>query len=165
MKITPIDLRKQEFRKTLQGYDRHEVNAFLEMVANELEEFLKEHAALTERIRDLDGKIEDYRKMEKTLQETLLSAQKTVDELRKNAEKEAELILRNARVEADGIVAEAKNDISQLRVEISSLRSEREAFLSQFEGLIQAQKRFLEAYQIKKEVKIPSLAGIFDKLE
>ncbi|MCH7761607.1 DivIVA domain-containing protein [candidate division TA06 bacterium] len=165
MKITPIDLRKQEFRNALRGYDRHEVNAFLEMVANELDELLREHAALTERIRDQDGKIDDYRQMEKTLQETLFSAQKTVDELRKNAEKEAELILRNAKIEADGVVADARNEIVQLREEISSLRSEKEAFLAQFEGLIQAQKRFLSAYQERKEKEVPSLVGVFEKIE
>ena len=38
MKITPLDLRKQEFKKGMRGYDVHEVDAFLEMVAKEMEE-------------------------------------------------------------------------------------------------------------------------------
>jgi cell division initiation protein len=144
LKITPIDLRKQEFKKALKGYERHEVNAFLEMVANELEEFLREHAALTERIRDLDGKIGDYRQMERTLQETILNAQKTVDDLKKNAEKEAEVLLKNARVEAEGILS--------------------------FEGLVQAQKRVLDAHQEREGIttrarEMPSLIGVFEKLE
>jgi cell division initiation protein len=170
LKITPIDLRKQEFKKALKGYERHEVNAFLEMVANELEEFLREHAALTERIRDLDGKIGDYRQMERTLQETILNAQKTVDDLKKNAEKEAEVLLKNARVEAEGILSAAKNEIVRLKGEISTLKSEKEVFLAQFEGLVQAQKRVLDAHQEREGIttrarEMPSLIGVFEKLE
>ena len=170
LKITPIDLRKQEFKKALQGYDRNEVHGFLEMVANELEEHLREHAALLERIRDLDGKIEDYRNMEKTLQDTLLNAQKTVDELRKNAQKEAELILRNARLKAEEILSGAKNEIAKLRGDLASLRSEKETYLAQFEGLLQAQQRVLANHhegRVKnsREREIPSLIGVFEKLE
>ena len=170
MNISPIDLRKQEFKRALRGFDQHEVNAFLEMVANELEEFLREHASLTERIRDLDGKIEDYRNMEKTLKETLLGAQKTVEEMRKNAEKEATLLLLNARVEAEGIVSEARNEISKLRGEITTLRSEKEAFLAQFEGLVQAEQRVLESHReergtVSRRMELSSLMGVFEKIE
>ena len=170
MNITPVDLRKQVFKKALRGYDCHEVNGFLEMVSNELEDFLREHALLTERLRELDGKIEDYRNMEKTLKETLVSAQKTVDELRKNAEKEAALILQDAKVEAEGIVSEARNEIARLRGEITSLRSERESFLAQFEGLIQAEQKVLECYRdergkVPERIEMSSLLGIFEKIE
>ncbi len=40
MKITPLDIRKQEFKAGFKGYDKNEVNVFLEMIAKEMEELI-----------------------------------------------------------------------------------------------------------------------------
>jgi cell division initiation protein len=143
MKITPLDIRKTEFKTIFKGYDKNEVSVFLEMVAKEMEELIKENTIYMEQLRDLDSKIEDYRRMEKTLQNTLTSAQKTTDELRRNAEKESELILRNARIQADHIVEEAHSQANKYKTQIASLKSQRDTFIAQFKGLVEAQLHVL----------------------
>ena len=40
MKITPIDISKQEFKKIMRGYDPVEVDTFLEMLGNEYENLI-----------------------------------------------------------------------------------------------------------------------------
>ena len=143
MKITPLDIRKQEFKAGFKGYDKNEVNVFLEMIAKEMEELIKENTIYMEQLRDLDSKIEDYRRMEKTLQNTLTSAQKTTDELRRNAEKEAELILRNGRIQSDHILEEARSEANKYKTQIVSLKSQRDSFIAQFRGLVEAQLQVL----------------------
>ncbi len=146
MKITPLDIRKQEFKRGLRGFDVHEVQAFLEMVANEMEELVRENTSFSEKLKELDQKVEDYRRMEKTLQDTLTSAQRTTDELRRNAEKEAELLVRNAKIQVDHLLEEARTKIVSLRSEIASLEKQRDAFLANFKGLVDAQGKILSNY-------------------
>lgn len=153
MKITPLDIRKQEFRKSVRGFDVHEVEAFLEMVANEMEELVKENTSFSEKLRELDQKVEDYRRMEKTLQDTLTSAQRTTDELRRNAEKEAELLVRNAKIQVDHLLEEARTKIVTLKAEIASLQAQRDAFLANFKGLVDAQGRVLSTYMSQLSVE------------
>ncbi len=154
MKITPLDIRKQEFKKVFKGYDKHEVDIFLEMVAKEMEDLIKENTALIEQVRELEAKIEDYRRMEKTLQDTLTSAQRTTDELRRKAEREAENIIKNAKLEAEKILNEAHKKMQDLLSQISALKSQRDAFISQFRGFLEAQLRMLmEMEEGKKEEK------------
>ena len=150
MKITPLDLRKQEFKKAMRGYDVHEVDAFLEMVAKEMEELLRENSLLTERLRELDLKIDDYRNMEKTLQGTLTSAQRTADDLKKNAGKEAELIVRNAKMKAARLIEEGRAKVSDLQTEVSALEEQREVFMAKFRSMIEVQQRLLEAHSMGK---------------
>ena len=144
MKVTPLDIRKQEFKKVLKGYDKHEVDIFLEMVAKEMEEFIRENNTLIEQVRELDSKIEDYKRMEKTLQDTLMSAQKTTDELRRNAEKESELIVKNAQMKAEDIINEAKKQVRSLYNQIAALKTQKEGFISQMKGFLYSQLRMLE---------------------
>lgn len=154
MKLTPLDIRKQEFKRVMKGYDKHEVDIFLEMVAKEMEDLNRENNILREQNKELDAKIEDYRRMEKTLQDTLLSAQKTTDELRKNAEKEAELIIKNAKIQAEEMMNNARKHIQDLERQISALKTQKDTFIAQLRGYLQSQLRMLhEIENAEQEVE------------
>ena len=58
--MTSSDVRKQRFRKTVWGYDREEVETFLEMVADELEKACQERAALEDQMKRLQGNMREY---------------------------------------------------------------------------------------------------------
>jgi len=45
MKISPLDIRRQRFKKALRGYDSAEVDAFLEMLADAWEETVETREA------------------------------------------------------------------------------------------------------------------------
>ena len=143
-KVTPLDIRKQTFKKGMRGYETGEVQAFLEMVAKEFEELARENAALLERMAGLDAQIEDYRKMEKALRETMLAAQQTTEGIKENARAEADLLLREAQHKADGIVAEARHRAQGLQRDVAVLAQQRNVFIAQFKSLVESQLNLLE---------------------
>src|SRR5437899_12559355 len=49
--LTPLDIRKQEFRKTLRGYDTAGVEDFQVRVADALERAIRERQVLEERLK------------------------------------------------------------------------------------------------------------------
>lgn len=154
MNITPLDIRKQEFKKSFNGYDKHEVESFLGMIADQMEDLIRSNMQYSESIRDLDRKIDDYRRMEQTLQDTLTSAQKTTDELRKNAQKEAELISRNARIEAEHYLQSAKMEANDLKSEIKTLITMKNNFIAKFKGMIDAYIKLLEQEVLDHKVDV-----------
>lgn len=155
MKLTPLDIRKQTFKKKgMGGYDPAEVQAFLETVAAELEELIRENTSLAERLQGLDGKIEDYRRMEKTLQDTLMSAQKTSDELRENAERRAELLLREAQFKADQIIGEARARLMDLQRQIADLKNLRTSYLAKFRSLLESHLDMLQFQEMDSGIRI-----------
>lgn len=139
-----MDIRKQTFKKGMRGYETGEVQAFLEMVAKEFEELARENAALLERMAGLDAQIEDYRKMEKALRETMLAAQQTTEGIKENARAEADLLLREAQHKADGIVTEARHRAQGLQRDVAVLEQQRNAFIAQFKSLVESQLNLLE---------------------
>ncbi|MGD8979154.1 MAG: DivIVA domain-containing protein [candidate division WOR-3 bacterium] len=149
MPITPLEIRKQEFKKKVRGYDPHEVHDFLDMVATEIEELLRENASLKERVKDMDSKIEDYRRMEKILQDTLTTTQQAADELKSGAKKEAETVIANARVEAQRFLKEAQIELSKLREETKIVEHQKMLLVSEFRGLLESYLRLLERLEKK----------------
>ncbi len=154
MKIAPIEIKNADFPRALRGYNPEKVREFLKTVAEQMEELIRENLTLNERIRDLDGKVEDYRRMENIMKEALLTTQKTTEELKKNAQREAELIISNAKLEAEKILENTKRELRKLKEEIEMLKSKKEGFLWEFKALLDAQVEWLKGqFKLLEEEK------------
>ena len=101
MRVTPLDIRKQEFRKTMRGLDSDEVYAFLNTVAEEYEIVLSDNKRFREHVFELEERIKEYKGMEDNLRNTLLTAERVTAEAKENARREAGLLIREAEVEAE----------------------------------------------------------------
>ncbi len=147
MRITPLDIRKQDFRKVMRGYEPEEVQAFLTTVADEYEAVLLDNKQLRERILELDEKIQEYRHMEKTLRDTLMTAERVLAEAKDNARKEAELILKDAEMRSQQSLEGFRRLATDLRREVVDLHKEKEGYLARFRGLAEAQIQFIANHQ------------------
>jgi cell division initiation protein len=143
MRITPLDIRKQPFRKTFRGFDSDEVNSFLEMVANEFETVISQNSEMMTQIKNMEIRLDGYTKIEKTLNETLLTAQKATDEARHNAQKEAELIIKDAQIRAGRYEDESRHRVHELESELVSLKNQRDSFLARFRSMLKTQVELL----------------------
>lgn len=122
MKLTPLDIRHKEFRRGMRGYADVEVDEFLDEVADEYERLFKENIDLNERVEALEDKVSQYKRIEETLQKTLVSAQQSAEELKANASKESQLILRDAELKARQMVSDLYSDRQNLEKQIQGLR-------------------------------------------
>lgn len=139
MRITPLDIRKHPFRKTFKGFDPDQVNSFLNMVADEVESLIRQNNELATQLKSADQKLEHYTRIEKTLNETLLTAQRATDEARVNAQKEAELILKDAQVRAARYEDEVRRKVDSIEGELVTLRNQRDSFLARFRAMLRTQ--------------------------
>ncbi len=144
MRITPLDIRKQPFKKVLRGFDKDAVNSFLEMVANEYEKIIKQNDEFATKVKVLQGRIEEYEKIERTLSETLLTAQRATDEARLNAQKEAELIIKDAQIRSDKYEDQSRQNVNRLEGELNSLKIQRDSFLARFQSMLRDQLSLVE---------------------
>jgi cell division initiation protein len=100
-RITVVDVQHRTFKRALQGYDRSDVDAFLDEIIESLEDEASARAALEAEIADLRERISHFKSMEESLQSTLLLAQRTADEVKAAAHKEADLIKQEARLQSE----------------------------------------------------------------
>ena len=144
MRLTPLDIRKQEFKKAMRGLDADEVYAFLSTIADEYEAVINDNKALRERLLELDDKVQEYRNMEKTLRDTLITAERVTVEAKDNARREAELIVKEAQIEADKAVRDVRGTAMRLRQEIQTLKQQKDGYLSRLKVLIESHMKFIE---------------------
>ena len=149
MKLTPLDIQQQKFKVKLRGYDRQEVETFLEMVSEDISSLLKEYNASKAELKKHEVQLNDFRENERVIQQTIMATQKVVDDLKRNAQRESELIISEAKVEAEKIVNDAKlraekmisegrEALEKIRKDLSDLKNRKMecefAFLSMLES-------------------------------
>lgn len=144
MKLTPLDIRKQPFPRVLRGFDPDAVNSFLEHVANDFQEIVSQNNEFATKLKSLEQQLESYTKIEKVLNETLITAQRSSDEAKVNAQKEAELIIKDAQIRADRYESETRRRVDLLENEIISIRNQRDSFLARFRAMLSTQLNLLE---------------------
>ncbi|KAF0219185.1 MAG: hypothetical protein FD174_2271 [Geobacteraceae bacterium] len=144
MKISPLDIRQQQFKgKLLGGLDSEDVDAFLQSVAQEMEELIRESTELKEQARKAAAEADEMKQREGNLRETMLAAQKVIEEMKANSEKEARLIVSEAELKAERLLADAENKLIQLNNQIQELRREKLQFESAFKSLLDTHYKML----------------------
>ena len=108
MKITPLEIRQKAFERTLRGYDKDEVNAFLQSLSQEWERTLDECKEMRIKLEATEKEVNKLREVESSLFKTLKTAEDTGASVIDQANKTAELILRENQLNADALLHEAK---------------------------------------------------------
>jgi cell division initiation protein len=127
MPLTPVEVRHQQLRRGLLGYQRAPVDHLLEEVAESFELVWRERADLADRVEALEADLARHVELEGLLRSTLISAERAAQEQRDRARREADTILNEAQAEARTITREARAQKERLdgdsRRIVSLLRS------------------------------------------
>lgn len=139
--LTPLDVRKKkgDFSRALRGYDPAVVDGFLDLVAERMEELVRENLALRERSGALADTVAGFREREQAMNEALVSAQQLREELRSQASRDSELLLREARGEAEQIRAAAQREAAEAAEARRRVEGQRLRFLRSFRAFVERQ--------------------------
>ena len=144
MKITPLDIQQQQFKgKMFGGLDPEDVDTFLQLVAGELEELIRENTELKDQARRAAANMEEMKEKEVTLRETMLAAQKITEEMKANAQKEATLLVSEAELKAENILADANRKLAELNSQIQEMRREKLQFETALKSLLDTHYKML----------------------
>ena len=149
-RLTAMDIERQDFARKLRGFDPEEVKLFLRAVAEELERVNLENATLREENGALTQRLDDFKDRERTLQETLVTAQKMSADLKDRSKHEAELLVKEARVKAERLLEQAQDQLQALENEIGRLRLEKDAFENRLRAAIEEHLSLLDLRRQEK---------------
>lgn len=142
--ITPSDLYNTEFKNALMGgYDKPEVDTFLERVADAFEALINRVKELQDSLEEERNDMAELREMEHTLRDALASAQRfnedTLDSARRQADAivaDAETARAKAGLEAEALPNALREEIEELRAERNRLRMDLRAMLAAHTALL-----------------------------
>lgn len=154
MKLTALEIKQQQFEKSLRGYDVGEVKAFLNVVSTEWEYQVARNREMEREVEQLKDKLKHYERVEQALHETLHAAKETADQRLSSAKKEARNRIEKAEMEAEAIMSSARQQRHLVRQNILSLLNRREE-------VIRGMKSYLELAQESLHSFAKDESGVF----
>ena len=148
--LTPLDIRKQEFRKTLRGYDTAGVEDFQARVADALERAIRDRQVLEERLSALTEQLRVFRDREKAMNEALVAAQQLRQDTRAAAEREGQVIVREAQAEAKRVLDEVQSAESAVQARMAETQRQFQQYVGGFRALLERHLAELRALDGQK---------------
>lgn len=142
--LTPLDIRKQQFKKKMSGYDPDEVDAFLDMMANEFETLLQAIAETKQKNDDLNDELKEYKSIDRELRDTLIMVKQLKESTRAEVAKEADLLVQQAEAEADSLVRQARIEKKNLAEKIEQLKTDQESIEIKARAMTKTLRRLLQ---------------------
>lgn len=137
----------EKFHYEANGYNRSEVNAFIERVIRETEGIINKCQEQKDEIKDLKDKLESYKVLEDSINKSIVNAEKTSDNIK-----------RLAREEANVIVSDAKNNASRI-VNDALIRSER------IEQQADVLERNIKIFKRKLKIIVEQQLAVVEEIE
>ncbi|MFV0274746.1 MAG: DivIVA domain-containing protein [Bacilli bacterium] len=113
----------EKFKSSLNGYDKNQVNAFIDDMITKLEDIIKITNEKDRELKHLNETIQFYKNMEQTLSRAIITIQDTNDSIRNLAISDSKRIVLDAKNEAELIVSDAKVKAKEIDDKISNLNT------------------------------------------
>ncbi|WP_372635018.1 DivIVA domain-containing protein [Fodinibius sp.] len=146
MKLTALEIKQQNFEKSLRGYDKAEVEAFLNLMSNEWEHMVSKNRELQKKVDDLEEKIKHYERVEEALHETLQTAKESAEQKLTAARREAQTKIEKAEMEAETIIRDASQQRQQVRQSIIRLLDRRKEIIAGIRSYLEMARESLEQF-------------------
>lgn len=152
MNLTSKDIKKNDFRKSLRGFDVNEVEAFLETVSNHYERLLVENKNLMEKVKSLTNDINIYKENELTLQKAIVKSQDLAEEIVNNAKRKADLIVREAELNSKKLGQDVSEDIINKRNDLEDIKVKNERLMEETKNFLADKLAEFEDFMKNKKI-------------
>ncbi|NBC65948.1 MAG: DivIVA domain-containing protein [Bacteroidetes bacterium] len=146
MKLTALEIKQQQFEKSLRGYDTAEVQSYLNLIASEWEHMVGKIRELENQVDKMNNKLQHYERVEEALHETLQTAKSSAEEKLSGAKKEANIIREKAEMEAESIVKDANQQRREIRQSMMQLIDKREEMIRSMKSYLENAQESLEQF-------------------
>jgi cell division initiation protein len=145
MKVTPLEIRQQQFPLRFRGLDPAEVDKFLELVASDMEDLIKENSRLRDGLARKDQELQRMQQGEDELKKALMAIQQIREEWVGRAEKQAEQVLRESELKAKQLQVETERRLEALQHDLQDLTRQKQQLVAELRHILEEHVRLLQA--------------------
>lgn len=142
--ITPLELEKTDFKKSMFGYSKRSIDEFFEKVKADYEVIYKENIELKDKVNMLNESVSQYKSMEEVLKTAMITAQASAEDVKRNAQEKADNIIQEAEYMAQKAREFSNQETINAKVEFEEIRKEMIIYKNQMETLLKTQLEMLD---------------------
>ena len=155
MDLSPNDIRSYEFPNQMRGYDKDEVDNFLEQVAAAMETVKQENLKLSMEVDSLKSQLAGLRQFEETIKNAAIDARRNYDSTVAKAKEEAAEMLATAKKQAEDLVGSRERRVSDIENQLRQLELTRKSYINRFRSLVESHQDIVNEIEQEDFPEIP----------
>lgn len=138
----------EKFSYEANGYNRNQVNQFVEEVITQTEGIIKRCKEQKNEIENLRQELEHYKNIETSLKDAIIRAEEAGDNIKRMAREESEMIVTDAKHNASRIVNEALLKAEKIEVQSERLQNNIKTFKRKLKLIIEQQMEVVDEIEV-----------------
>ncbi len=138
----------EKFNYEANGYNRNEVNRFINDVITQTEDIVNKCRHQELEIDRLKSELEHYRRIEETLKQAVRNAEINGENIKNTAKEESAMIIDNAKHNADRIVNEALLKAEKIEVNREVIEKNMKIFKRKLKLIIEQQLAVVDEIEV-----------------
>lgn len=139
----------KKFNKQFNGYDKTEVNGFVDEVTKNYEDMLTSLKERDQQILYLNESLEKYKNLEISLNKALLVAETAANQIKRLAKEESNLIVDEAKKNASRIINNALLKSEQIETDADNLKMKISVYKKRIKHVIEEQLELMDTIDEK----------------
>lgn len=138
----------EKFSYETNGYNRREVNNFVDEVITQTEGILKRFKEQKNEIEKLKEELNHYRNLESSLKDAIIRAEEAGDNIKRMAREESSMIVTDAKNNASRIVNEALLRAEKIEIKAETLENNMKIFKRKLKLIMEQQMAVVEEIEV-----------------
>ena len=138
----------EKFSYEANGYNRKEVNDFINEVIVQTEEIVQRCKSQRDELESLKEELKHYRNIESSLNEAIIRAEEASNNIKRMAERESEMIIRDAKNNASRIVNEALLSAEKIEIKKETLEKNMKIFKRKLKLIMDQQMAVIDEIEV-----------------
>jgi len=147
MELSKKEVTSKKFSKSMKGYDRAEVEVFLELVGDEADKIVQDNNELRKKIEDMNKDFENFVKEKKEFGIEQAKAKAEIERIKRETAKYCDQARVDARMSAQNTIKESFMKAKELKKDIDKLMEIKNSFIKRYQAYMKDQLESLKAFQ------------------
>ena len=156
MPITSLEIKDKTFGVQFRGFNREEVDEFLDIVVRDYEDLVRSNHEKDQHIKNLEDRLSYFDEIKDSLSQSVLIAQDTAERVKQaandrshniiqQAEQDAQRLLDEAKYKANEILRQATDNAKIVAVETEELKNKSRVFHQRLKSTIESQLAIVDS--------------------
>ena len=156
MPITSLEIKDKTFGVQFRGFNREEVDEFLDIVVRDYEDLVRSNHEKDQHIKNLEDRLSYFDEIKDSLSQSVLIAQDTAERVKQaandrshniiqQAEQDAQRLLDEAKYKANELLRQATDNAKKVAVETEELKNKSRVFHQRLKSTIESQLAIVDS--------------------
>ena len=156
MPITSLEIKDKTFGVQFRGFNREEVDEFLDIVVRDYEDLVRSNHEKDQHIKNLEDRLSYFDEIKDSLSQSVLIAQDTAERVKQaandrshniiqQAEQDAQRLLDEAKYKANEILRQATDNAKKVAVETEELKNKSRVDHQRLNSTIESQLAIVDS--------------------